>query len=378
MNIVVDENISYAEEAFSRFGNVSALHGRKINNEVLRKADVLIVRSITRVDESLLDGSSVQFVGTATIGTDHVDLEYLKSAGIGFSDAKGCNADAVTEYVFTAIIDLLSEKNVPLKGRTIGIVGAGNIGGRVARIAETIGMQVLKNDPPLERMYGSKDYVPLDEIYGCDMVTFHVPLNKTGPDKTVHLMNGENLKKLKDNVILINASRGQVVDNKALIEVIGSKDLRTVLDVWENEPGIDTALLERVKTGTPHIAGYSLEGKVNGTAIIYNALCRFLGEEPVWKPTLPVIKTDCFKINPSGNSVHDLNTLTGLIYDIKKDDSSLRKITEIPKAQIPKYFDTLRKEYPLRREFSNFKIELNRDNEELTGILKALRFATRD
>jgi erythronate-4-phosphate dehydrogenase len=374
MNIIVDENISYADEAFSQFGKVTIIHGRKITNDLLKNADVLIVRSITKVDERLLKGTPVKFVGTATIGTDHIDLEYLKSGGISFSDAMGCNADAVGEYVFTSIINLLSEENVPLTGRTIGIVGVGNIGSRVAAIGEAIGMQVLKNDPPLERKYGQKDFVPLSEIYNCDIITFHVPLNKTGPDKTIHLMNRENLNKLSNNAILINASRGQVVDNKALIEAIDKKDLRVVLDVWENEPVIDIPLLERVKTGTPHIGGYSLEGKVNGTVIIYQALCGYLGKKPVWKPTLPTVDSTVFTISSSGNNTGTLNNIIKLIYDIKKDDAKLRKLAELPKVQIRGYFDTLRKEYPLRREFNNFKIKLSKDDEELSKVLRALRF----
>jgi erythronate-4-phosphate dehydrogenase len=374
MNIIVDENISYAPEAFSQFGNVSVIHGREINNNLLKNADALIVRSITKVDENLLKGTPVKFVGTATIGTDHIDLKYLDSKGIFFSGAKGCNADAVTEYVFTAVIKLLNGNSSALKGKSIGIVGTGNIGSRIARIAGAIGMKVLKNDPPLQRKSGAADFVPLNEIYNCDIITLHVPLNKDGIDKTVHLFDRENLNILNDNVILINASRGPVVDNTALAEAVDKKSIRAVLDVWENEPDINTAMLERVKLASPHIAGYSLEGKVNGTVIIYKALCKFLGEQPVWKPSLPVIETPVKNLNHTGNSVEELNSIISKIYDIKKDDAKMRGISAMPKAQIPKYFDTLRKEYPLRREFNNFKIKLTTPDKELVNILTALRF----
>ncbi len=257
----------------------------------------------------------------------------------------------ITEYVFTSVTKLLNGNSSALKGKSIGIVGTGNIGSRIARIAGTIGMKVFKNDPPLQRKSGAADFVPLNEIYNCDIITLHVPLNKDGIDKTVHLFDRENLNKLNDNAILINASRGLVVDNTALAEAVDKKSIRVVLDVWENEPDINTAMLERVKLASPHIAGYSLEGKVNGTVIIYKALCKFLGEQPVWKPSLPVIETPVINLNHTCNCVEELNDVISKIYDIKKDDAKMRAISAMPKAQIPKYFDTLRKEYPLRREF---------------------------
>ncbi|MGD1006876.1 MAG: 4-phosphoerythronate dehydrogenase [Ignavibacteriaceae bacterium] len=374
MNIIVDENISFAKEAFSHFGNVFIIHGREINNHLLKKTDALIVRSITKVDKNLLNGTPVKFVGTATIGTDHIDLEYLNTNNICFSDAKGCNADAVTEYVFASIIKLLNENNLSIKGRTIGIVGTGNIGSRIARISEAMGMKVFKNDPPLQRKYGTKDFVSLNEIFSCDIITSHVPLNKSGIDKTIHLFDKKNLNNINNDTILINTSRGPVADNTALIEAIDNKSLHVVLDVWENEPDIDISLLERVKIGTPHIAGYSLEGKVNGTVIIYNALCKFLGEQPVWKPSLPLAGSPVININQTGNNGEELNNIISRIYDIKKDNDKMKKLIGIPKAQIPNSFDTLRKEYPLRREFNNFTIRTNRDEEALIRILKAFRF----
>jgi erythronate-4-phosphate dehydrogenase len=378
LNIIVDENISYAKEAFSHFGNVSIIHGREINNNLIKKTDVLIVRSITKVDKNLLNGTPVKFVGSATIGTDHIDLKYLETNNIYFSDAKGCNADAVTEYVFASIIKLLSETNLSIKGRTIGIVGIGNIGSRIARISEAMGMKVFKNDPPLQRKYGINDFVSLNKIFSCDIITLHVPLNKNGIDKTIHLLARENLNNINSGAILINASRGAVVDNTALIEAIDNKSLRVVLDVWENEPDIDIALLSRVKIGTPHIAGYSLEGKVNGTVIIYNALCKFTGKQPVWKPCLPLVESPVIKLKQFSNIGEELNNIIGRIYDIKKDNDKMKKLISIPKEQVPNCFDMLRKEYPLRREFNNFKIKTNRDKEAVIRILKAFRFEIMD
>jgi erythronate-4-phosphate dehydrogenase len=377
MNIVIDENISYAEEAFSQFGKVSVFHGRKINNHILENADALIVRSITKVDKNLLQGTPVKFVGTATIGTDHIDLDYLRSNGICFSDAKGCNADAVTEYVFSSIIKLLSEQNLPIKERSIGIVGIGNIGSRIAKIAEVLGMKVFKNDPPLQRQNGAKDFVPLDNIYKCDIITLHVPFIKTGTDRTVHLFNQANLAELDDNIIFINASRGQVVDNTALIETIDRKSLNVVLDVWENEPGINTELLEKVKIGSPHIAGYSLEGKVNGTVIIYKAFCNYLGIQPIWKPSLPKVNNPDIVANTTGSYEQILNNIIHAAYSIEEDDDRMKKLINMPEGEISNSFDTLRKEYPLRREFTNYNVMTNKNNEELTGALKALRFGNK-
>ncbi len=374
MNIVIDENIAYAQEAFSQFGNVNLVHGRKINNGLLKDADALIVRSITKVNKDLLINTPVKFVGTATIGTDHIDLNYLRSKKINFSDAKGCNADAVAEYIFTSILTLANNNDITIKGKTLGIVGVGNIGSRIARLAKAVGMNVLKNDPPLKRLTESDEFVPLNNIYDADIITLHVPLNISGADKTVHLFNKENLKKINDNTIFLNASRGQVVDNSALIELIQTKNLKTVLDVWENEPDIDIKLLDLVKIGTPHIAGYSFEGKLNGTVMIYNAFCKTFNEKPSWKPKLPEIGNTSIDAVMKTYSEEFLFDIFTSIYNIGKDDKEMRFIKDQPKGQRPKYFDQLRKNYPLRREFSNYQIRLKSKNKELERILKAFRF----
>ena len=374
MNIVIDENIAYAEEAFSAFGNVKLLHGRKITNDQLKDADALIVRSITKVNKELLDNTHVKFVGTATIGTDHIDLDYLKEKKINFSDAKGCNADAVAEYIFTSILNLAKENNIQVRGKTLGIVGVGNIGSRIARLAKAVGMDVLKNDPPLKRLTGSDEYVFLDNIYDADIITLHVPLNSSGIDNTVHLFNNENLNKLKDNTILLNASRGQVIDNSALSELIKPKKLNVVLDVWENEPDINVNLLSLVKIGTPHIAGYSFEGKLNGTVMIYNALCEAFNEKPLWVPDIPNLENNSIDAVMKAYSEEFLFEIFNSIYDIRRDDKETRMIENQPAEQRPVYFDRLRKNYPLRREFTNYKISLKSSNKELERILKAFRF----
>jgi len=374
MNIVIDENIAYAKEAFSQFGNVKLVQGRKINNEMLKNSDALIVRSITKVNKNLLANTHIKFVGTATIGTDHIDENYLRSEKINFADAKGCNADAVTEYIFTSLLTLARNSNITIKGKTLGIVGVGNIGSRVARLAKVIGMNVLKNDPPLKRLTNSDEFVPLNNIYDADIITIHVPLNMTGIDKTVHLFNKENLKKIKDNAILLNASRGPVVNNSALIEFINSKKLKVVLDVWENEPDINLSLLDLVKIGTPHIAGYSIEGKLNGTIMIYNAFCKAFGEKPSWKPKLPELGDISIDAVMKAYSEEFLFETFNSIYDVGRDDKETRLIKDEPEENRSRFFDLLRKNYPLRREFSNYQIRLKSKNKELERILKAFRF----
>lgn len=374
MNLIVDENILYAEEAFSSFGNLKLVNGRTLTNTDVKNADVLIVRSVTNIDKNLLKNSNVKFIGTATIGTDHIDLNYLKENNISFVDARGSNADSVAEYVFTALLKVASEKRISLKEWTIGVIGVGNIGGRVVRLAQAIGMNVIKNDPPLERKGTGSNYVSLDEILKSDIITLHVPLTLEGTDKTFHLLNKQNLKKIKKECIIINTSRGAVTDNSALLEETNKKNFNLILDVWENEPAINTELLKKTQIGTPHIAGYSLEGKVNGTKMIYDALCRFAKTEPLWKPSLPVTGTTNLFL-PEGNSDEEkLYKLLSGIYNIEKDDSELRRILQMNTREQADYFDKLRREYPVRREFSNYTIQISKEDLRFRKILEAFRF----
>lgn len=374
MKLIVDENIAFAREAFSGFGDVTLVDGRTLSDKDVKTADVLIVRSITRVDEELLAGSNIKFVGTATIGTDHINLDYLKKRNIKFTDAKGCNADSVAEYVFTALLKVASENNISLKDKTIGIVGIGNIGSRVVRIAESFVMKVLKNDPPLERAGIGKDYVSLEEILKADVITFHVPLNNDGIDKSYHLLNENNLNRIKEKSIIINTSRGPVIDNKALLEETNKKNFLLVLDVWEEEPQVNLDLLGLTKVASTHIAGYSFEGKVNGTKIIYDVLCHYLKIKPNWIPNLPLIDNTELLL-PSGKSDEEkLFKLLSSIYTIEKDDRRLKEISNYKADEQPGYFDKLRKTYPVRREFSNFTVLISEKDRHLKPFLESLRF----
>ncbi len=261
-----------------------------------------------------------------------------------------------------------------VKDKTIGVVGVGNIGSRIVRLAKALGTNVLMNDPPLQRKSGSKEFVSLKEIYSADIITLHVPLNKDGIDKTVHLFNKENLPMLKDGALLINASRGQVINNQALSSLLDRKNINVVLDVWENEPQISFDLLKKVKYGSPHIAGYSLEGKVNGTTMIYNALCKFLNRNPVWKPAPPAVANPVIEAIPGNNLESTLDKIFSSIYEIKDDDDLMRKMLSMNKDEAGQYFDSLRKSYKLRREFTNFTVKLTKPDEVLSRILKAFRF----
>ncbi|WP_337865385.1 4-phosphoerythronate dehydrogenase [Ignavibacterium sp.] len=372
MKLVVDENISFAKEAFSLFGDVKLFAGREIKNEILKDADILIIRSVTNVDESLLKNTQVRFVGTATIGTDHIDLDYLKNNKIAFADAKGCNAFGVAEYVLTALIKICSDEKINSEGKSIGIVGIGNVGSKVLKFSELLGLKVLKNDPPLQRKNPDERFYSLEEALQCDIVTLHTPLAFEGEDKTFHLLDEEKLSQLKDNSILINTSRGAVIDNNALSKIISQKKLKVALDVWENEPDVELSLLERVAIASPHVAGYSLEGKVNGTIMIFNALNTFLGTNYDFDFTLPEVKHNLFEYNQTDFDIDEFNELLKSIYDIESDTNQMKKMLYFNREDRVKYFDEMRKNYPLRREFNNYRIKLKSD--KLKNFFEGLRF----
>jgi erythronate-4-phosphate dehydrogenase len=374
MKLIVYENITFAKEAFSSLGNSKLVEGRTLTNKDVQDADVLVVRSITNVNEDLLKNSNVKFVGTATIGTDHIDLDYLGKHDIQFADAKGCNADSVAEYVFTALLKVATVKNISLQEKTIGVVGVGNIGSKIVRLAESLKMEVLKNDPPLERKGIGKNFVSLEAILKADIITLHVPMSYEGVDKTFHLLNENNLKQLKEGSILINSSRGAVIDNSALLNEYTKKEFELILDVWENEPQINNELLKVTKIATPHIAGYSLEGKVNGTKMIYNALCQYLKIQPSWQPILPEIEHKRLRFPEGKTDGEKLYNLFSSIYNIEKDDELMRKIEVIKPNEQASYFDFLRKKYPVRREFSNYVVQISENEIHLKPFLENCRF----
>lgn len=370
VKILVDENMPYARELFSRTGEVVAVPGRPLPVAELVDAQGLMVRSVTQVNEALLTGTPVKFVGTATAGTDHVDEAGLQRAGVAFSAAPGCNAIAVVEYVFSALLLLAERDGFQLRDRTVGIVGVGNVGGRLQKRLEAWGIRTLLCDPPRADRGDEGEFLSLDAVAAqADILTFHTPLFKEGPYRSWHLADAALLVGLKPNTILINACRGAVVDNAALLEVLNMRhDLSVVLDVWEPEPDLSLALLDKVDIATPHIAGYTLEGKARGTTQVFEAWCDFIGQ-PQQVPLstlLPVPEFSEVTLNGPLDQP-TLKRLAHLVYDVRRDDAPLRKV-----AAKPGEFDRLRKQYQERREWSS--LQVNCDDAATAGMLNQLGF----
>lgn len=378
MKIIADANIPHVAECFSSIGEVQTIGGREIKKDIVADADILLVRSITPVFADLLTGSNVRFVATATIGFDHVDVDYLRHNSIGFASAPGSNANSAAEYVIAAILEIAQKHNITLEGKSIGIVGVGNVGSKVAKKCEALGMKVLLNDPPLYRQTDDSKYLQLTDLYNCDFITFHTPLTFDGIDKTFHLADENFFKSLKKGCVFINASRGAVADSKALEESINTKRLKAVaLDVWENEPKIDPKLLEKVDIGSPHIAGYSLDGKIAGLIMINNSVCEFFGIKPEHDihDFLPEPEVKKIEIkDDSQNEQTILHNVVSQVYSIKRDDKNLRRISNEPAENIGKFFDQLRKNYPVRREFQNTKVMLKDINSSLAKKLHGIGF----
>ena len=378
LNIVADENIPYVQEAFKTVGTVRLVSGRTMSPATVKDAQVLLVRSVTKVNRELLENSQIQFVGSATAGLDHIDSEYLQARGITFASAQGGNANSVAEYVVTAMLIIANQKGQRLAGKSLGIVGVGNIGHLVKEKAESLGMTIILNDPPLEQQTGDNKYRPLKEVLNCEVVTLHVPLTYEGPFKTFHLFNGDTLAHLKPSALFINTSRGEVVDSLALLNRYKkTTEAKTVLDVWESEPNIDWELFQHVTLGTPHIAGYSLDGKAQGTFLIYQALCQHLGLSPSWSPSqsLPLPAVSWLEIEAKGKTSEAIQqNLTTGIYDLEGDHIRMAELLKLPQDKRPSAFDRLRKHYPVRREFHNTKVRLLNGDTDLQRRVEGLGF----
>lgn len=377
MKIIADANIPFVKECFSSIGQVTVVAGRQITPSVAADADVLLVRSITPVGPELLAKSRVRFVATATIGFDHIDRDFLEQNDIGFASAPGSNANSAAEYVIAGLLEVGHRHDLSLEGRSIGIIGVGNVGGRVAGKCAALGMDLFLNDPPLQRQTGDARYLPLEGLFGCDFITLHTPLTFEGPDKTHHLADEPFFSSLKDGCVFVNASRGGVVDSRALKAAVRSGRLRAaVLDVWEKEPAIDVELLKMVDIGTPHIAGYSLDGKIGGLIMIYKSVCDYFGLEAKFdvEDFLPEPSVPQVELNQGvGREQEALRKAVREVYRIDRDDERLRRVLDEPAEKRGAYFDGLRKNYPVRREFQNTKIIVaTEDNEGPEKNLKRL------
>lgn len=357
MKIIIDKNIPYIKGALENAADVEYLTHKEMTPETVRNADALIVRTRTKCNEKLLSGSKVKFIATATIGYDHIDTKYCDENGINWANAPGCNALSVTQYMASVFIHLAEKNTFDLSSKTVGIVGVGNVGSRVAKLAESFGMKVLLNDPPRERAEGSKQFVSLNKIAEkSDIITFHPLLSFEGIDKTFHLADADFFTSLKRKPIIINASRGEVVDNSALKKAIKKKLVSdVVLDCWENEPNIDLELLGKVEIATPHIAGYSADGKANATMQSVQSVSRFfnLGLDN-WQPDeLPKGLEGEFR----RLSIPDFFKKT---YDIIAESNLLKSS--------PETFEQQRSNYPIRREPKAYPGNLPKGFKEKFGV----------
>ncbi|MBE0655860.1 MAG: 4-phosphoerythronate dehydrogenase PdxB [Bacteroidales bacterium] len=371
--IIADEKIPFLKGSLESLAEVIYLPGNKINRETVRDADALLIRTRTRCDSELLENSMVKFIATATIGYDHIDTGYCNSRNIRWTNAPGCNSSSVEQYIVAALLEMAHKHGSRLKDKTIGIIGVGNVGAKVARISNALGMKVLLNDPPRERAEGSGEFTSLEMIRReADIITLHVPLNYSGMDKTFHLVHGDFLSGLKKNIILFNTSRGEVVETPSLMQALRSgKIMDTVLDVWENEPFPDMELLNMTGIATPHIAGYSVDGKANGTMMSIKAISGFfrLGMDE-WKPSgLPDTEIRDIVIDCGGMTeqeiIHEVYRKT---YNILEDDKALRSNIG--------GFEELRGSYPVRREATYFTLRLNNNPwEDLEKVFTELGFS---
>jgi len=388
MKVVIDENIPFIKGIFEPFMKVVYLPGKRIRQEDLTDADCLITRTRTRCDRELLEGTPVRFIASATIGFDHIDTEYCRKAGIRWSNAPGCNSGSVAQYVTAALMVLADRQHFDLRDKTLGIIGVGHVGSKVQRIAEALGMTLLLNDPPRTRAEGQDGFTDLKNLLTrSDIITLHVPLNREGEDRTFHMVDREFLGSLKSGTILINTSRGEVVDESELLrwmikpapqspvtshesritshESRVTSHLSVVLDVWENEPRINRDLLNLTDIATPHIAGYSLDGKFNATRMVVEAVSREFGIDD-----LPITSHESrITSHESRITSHEsLVTLSDYIlstYDILADDRRLR--------ESPESFEEQRNNYPVRREFGAFTIDPFPEG-SMGNILKMMGF----
>lgn len=356
MRIVADENMPLVTELFSPYGEVVRLPGRQISAADVRTADVLLVRSVTRVTAELLAGSNVRFVGSATIGTDHIEHDALSAMGVSVASAPGCNARAVAEYVLTCLMIVAQEQGWSPEERHVGVVGLGNVGRQVAGLLQSAGFRVSGCDPFLSGVQ-PVSLMDIDALLAsCDVICLHTPLTRDGPHPTLHLLDADRLSRMRAGQVLLNAGRGEVIDNRALVQRLQQPDAPlAILDVWDGEPVVMPDLLARVRLGTPHVAGYSQEGKWRGTAMVHEAFCRFIGVKPdvtmasLALPRGPVLPC------PVGDSLPAvIATLARAVCNVERDDAALR--ASVGEPEPAQAFDRLRRDYPPRPEFPSCTI----------------------
>ncbi len=372
MKIVIDEKIPFIKGVFEPWADVVYSPGRAIDSAMVSDADALIVRTRTRCDRRLLEGSRVRIIASATIGFDHLDTSWLEKAGIRWVNAPGCNSGSVMQYITAALFHLASRHSLDLPSLTLGVVGVGNVGAKVVRAAKAIGMTVLQNDPPRQRRDGGEEFLPLERVLTeSDILTLHVPLTTDGVDRTMHLIDSTSLARLKRSCIVVNTSRGEVVDNNALRVALEEKRLRgAVLDVWEGEPETDRRLVELVDIATPHIAGYSVDGKANATVNSVRQVAAALGI-PLhdWAPaSLPPPSEPLIDLNRHPDAKNPREPESGFTHN-RFEKSSLELVASAVRHTYPLEdddrlfrndtgkFEYLRDNYRIRREYGSYIVK---------------------
>ncbi len=374
MKVICDDKIPFLRGVLEPFIDVEYYPGGEIDNEKIKDAQALIIRTRTKCNAELLEGTSIRFIATATIGYDHIDTAYCKLKGIAWTNAPGCNSGSVMQYIASAILTWAQEQQINIENRVLGVVGVGNVGNKVVRLAENLGMHVLLNDPPRERNEGKCGFVSLKGILrDADIISLHVPLNPEGIDKTYHLVDNEFLSHVNKESLLINSSRGEVVKTVSLKNsMIQGSPAYTIMDVWEDEPKIDADLLDMAYLSTSHIAGYSADGKANGTTMAVQALSKFfnLGIDD-WEPdTLPEPEESLIAYNGINKSFQQIVTdLVLHTYQIRADSNRLKAL--------PENFEFFRGDYPLRREFFAYELQLEHVKEDYQRRLRRLGFKIR-
>lgn len=379
MKIVCAETVLLGKVAFETLGETVVIPDREISRDDLLDADALIVRSKTRVDRDLLEGTPIKFVGTATAGADHLDTSWLERRGIYHCAAPGCNANSVSEYLIAALLTLAHQHQIILEGKTIGIIGCGNVGRHIIQKAKALGLSVLRNDPPLQATGNDPDFIELSDLLAqSDIVTLHVPLVREKPWPTFKMADYLFFEKIKPGALFINAARGSVTDYDALLLAKKSEIVsHAVIDVWDPEPAFRSEILTAADLATAHIAGHSYEGKLNGTVAIYQECCNFFEIEKRWNiaAALPSPEVENIHINCAKQTDEEiLHNIIRQVYDIKADDTLLRTAANLPEQERARTFDTLRKTYRVRREFGNTTITTTHASQRILQKLRALGF----
>lgn len=379
MKIVADQAIPYVRRYFASLGDVTLLDVRDITTDSIKDADCLVLRSVTRIDRKLLDGTQVRCIASASSGTDHVDTDYLATRDIPLFDAKGCNANSVAEFVLSCLFVLSEQYGVELEGRTAGIIGCGNVGARLRHLLHAIGFETRVYDPFIRDEHNAYPFQDLAHVLSSDIISLHVPYTSTGEYPTAQMVGRDFLGRLRRDVIFINSARGRVVNERALIDFAReNQSSRLVLDVWAGEPEINDELFRLATLATPHIAGYSSRAKLNATRLVYEKLCKWF-DMPALADTVISLPAGNAEIKLSGfnREFEAIRTAVLAAYDVRSDCAALREIESIDPEVRGDFFTSLRADYPFRREFAELQVILPEQPGLVRPRLSALGFTVK-